>query len=141
MNKYLIKGKTAKAVAEYEADGLLHSVKFDGGDEPARSWLLRNLPTDESHIAAFGAQYAHRLQVVATPPDLSFNAFWDSYGYKVGKKDKVEQLWKSLSEADKIACLKAVPKYNRWIASKTSMEKAYPQTFLNQRRWENEFAA
>lgn len=141
MNKYLITGKTTKAVAEYEADGLLHAVKFDGGDAPARKWLLCNIPCDEQELNAFSVAWAGRLKVTATPPDLSFAAFWDSYGYKVGKKDKVEQLWKSLSEADKIACLKAVPKYNRWIAAKTNMEKAYPQTFLTQRRWENEFAA
>jgi hypothetical protein len=70
--------------------------------------------------------------------DLSFNGFWNAYTYKVGNKPKAEKLWDKLSENDKYAALTKIPEYNRYIA-RTGVAKIYPEGYLSQRRWENEF--
>jgi hypothetical protein len=138
--KYLLQGTTAKAVAEYDETGMLSSLKVEGGDVNARRWLFQHIPVESEDIETFRHFFGNKVSVSEVPQDTSFNTFWEAYAYKVGKKEKVIQLWQALSEPDRLACLKAIPKYNRWLAQKANIEKLYPQTFLSQRRWENEFA-
>jgi hypothetical protein len=79
------------------------------------------------------------FKIELLPSDLSFEAFWEAYGNKVGKKKRSEELWKLLSEADKQAALMGVKKYKNWKAQNPSVQMLYPETFLSQRRFENEF--
>lgn len=138
--KYILQGSTAKAVAEYDESGMLSKVLVEGGDMNARKWLFTHIPVEQEDLEVFRQFFGKQVSVSEAPTDTSFKAFWDQYAYKVGKIEKVTQMWEALSEADRLACLKSIPKYNRWIAAKANMEKAYPQTFLSQRRWENEFS-
>lgn len=70
--------------------------------------------------------------------DLSFERFWTEYAYKVGKKDRCERLWNLMNDAEKTACLASIKRYNFWLTTKT-IDKAFPSTFLAQKRWENDF--
>lgn len=70
--------------------------------------------------------------------DYCFERFWNLYGYKVGNKARVQKKWDRLPEGEKILALAAIPKYRRFCESK-HIELAYPETYIDQRRWENEY--
>lgn len=80
---------------------------------------------------------------VEEPP--TFDEFWNAYDYKKGRK-KAEEKWNRLKPVEKIACIKAVPKY---VASTIKAGepqdrrnfkpyRLHPLTYLNGARWEDE---
>ena len=71
--------------------------------------------------------------------DLTFDKFWADYGYKVGNKSRAEKLWNKLQEIERILVLESLPRYNYYLKTHPSIEKAYAETYLFQRRWENEY--
>lgn len=68
--------------------------------------------------------------------DESFFLFWNGYPTKVGKA-KVQAKWSKLSIKEKETILASLPKY---VAYKPFEGYTHPnpETFLNQRRWEDE---
>lgn len=96
---------------------------------------LSKIPLSDEHLPALKAK-GIRIDVV--PPNLSFDHFWNSYGYKYGDKKRAEKLWSALTDADRIKALASIKAYNLWL-SKTTIAKLYPETYLSQRRWENDF--
>lgn len=74
-----------------------------------------------------------------TNADYSFERFWSLYGYKVGNKARVAKKWNALEEGERILALGAIPKYKRFAEVK-KIELVYPETYIDQRRWENEFS-
>jgi len=66
----------------------------------------------------------------------AFSDFWDLYDKKVGSKDKIEKRWNALSQKTKEQIIDYLPAY-----LEATPEKAYrknPQTFLNNKSWEDE---
>ena len=73
-----------------------------------------------------------------TALDLSFRKFWFAYNYKVGNKARVEKKWNNLKDEDRLLALQGAERQRRHSQThKTDMP--YPETYLDQRRWENEF--
>jgi len=68
--------------------------------------------------------------------DLSFEKFWTVYNNKVGNMARVKKKWNSLPELDRIMALGFVNRMRNFYDSKNIMFP-YPETYLNQRRWEN----
>lgn len=64
-----------------------------------------------------------------------FDTFWDTYNYKVGKQD-AEKAWDKLSEEEKEACVKAIPKYV--AATPDTQFRKHPTTYLNGKHWNDE---
>jgi len=140
MNKrYLFEGKTTKAIVEYEANNLLQGIKFDGGTLESIGWFLNNLPVLEYETGFFKENFFKSVQITELPPDLSFVLFYNLYDYKIGKKERTIKLWQALSEADRVKVLTKIPAYKSYLAHHPNIQKMYPETFLNQRRWENDF--
>ena len=69
--------------------------------------------------------------------DVSFRRFWDSYGKKVGNKALCEKKWGQLSESDRVMALRRLSQLKHYY-EKNGLQLPYPQTFIDQRRWENE---
>lgn len=99
--------------------------------------FLAIFPILEQDLYILKKQHSN-ITITKQPQDLSFDRFWTVYNYKVGKKAKAEKLWTEMSLDERSAALIAVVKYNKWMNQK-SIEKAYPETWLNQKRWENEY--
>ena len=137
-----INGKAAKGVFRIGFDrhnklALAEVCEGTELDDNQRTWFFAWLPIDFD-----GFLEKARLPVIDITPveaDLSFDRFWNSYGYKVGKKQKAIKLWEAMTEEERVLCLKAVPKYRYWLAQKTNMEQKYPEGFLSERRWENTY--
>lgn len=70
--------------------------------------------------------------------DVSFEKFWGLYGKKVGNKAGVAKKWERLSWDEKVMAMGCVPRMRRYYEQR-GIELPYPETYINQRRWENEF--
>ena len=143
MEKYTISIKkqiTAVAVAGYDETGVCCMLRIEtpGLTKEQAGWILRTVPATEAELQELELAFPF-IEVERHPTDLSFNAFWDAYGYKVGKRERAMKLWASMSDADKTKCLRSIPRYNQWLASKFNMERLYPETYLHQARYHNEF--
>lgn len=80
-----------------------------------------------------------RFRVAKVEQDLSFESFWEAYGYKVGNKARAAKLWGNMGKQDKQHCFVGIRAYNYYLTLHTNVEKLYPETFLHQRRYENEY--
>ena len=67
---------------------------------------------------------------------VDFARFWDLYNKKNGDKARCEVKWKKLTGEDQTRIIEILPRYLKTIKDK--QYQPYPETFLNQRRWENE---
>lgn len=89
------------------------------------------------------AEFAHWKAVgceikITSHIDTSFDAFWNAYAYKVGNKTRVQKKWNAMKVSERILAIGAIPRYKRFADSK-KIERVYPETYIDQRRWENEF--
>jgi len=135
--RYIITGRTAASVVlEYDENALLISVEFKDNNLKQINFMLAKLPALENELEAFVQQ--HKLKLSQVQQDLSFEAFWNAYKYKVGKKARTERLWNSLSKQERELVFVAIPRYRRFIAFK-NQESAYAETWLNNKMWENEY--
>ncbi len=78
--------------------------------------------------------------------DLSFESIWNFYDKKQGNKKRAEEIWTGtkptnsgkMTEADKVKTFKMLPRM-KFQYKITNKEMPYLETFLSQRRFENEF--
>lgn len=70
--------------------------------------------------------------------DVTFDRFWNQYAYKVGNKARAVKLWNALPEMERILALGAIAAQRRHSESRRT-DMPYPETYLSQRRWENQF--
>lgn len=117
------------------SEGCTPNVKLATVREvPVRIVYTRGAPVDGfAHWERTGC----KVQDVSNA-DYSFERFWNLYGYKVGNKDRVKKKWDRLPEGEKILALGSIPRYRRFTESK-HIEMTYPETYIDQRRWENEY--
>lgn len=126
----------ARIVLEYNSEEYLVAFNVEGSPDPAQmERVYKMLPLRISELKAMAKKGVAFKKV---QEDLSFERFWKDYANKVGKKTRAKKLWEDLSEVDKIACLNSIPTYKSWLRVRT-VEQCYPETYLSQRRWENEY--
>lgn len=108
----------------------------DGIDEPSDqpTHPLNNSPTHAAHEVA-GSAAAPRPKEAAKTPDPDFEAFWEAYGKKRGRRD-VEAYWARLPARDKAAALSGVPGYV--AANPDPAYRKDPIRYLRHRCWEDE---
>jgi len=117
--------------------GVLREVCLPAGmTDVQHSWFFTNLPKHEAMVASFAAMGNFTSYAVQ---NHSFEAFWDMYNYKVGKKDRVKKLWETLTEVEQDRAMMGIIKYKRYLAQNPHIAQCYPETYLSQKRWENEY--
>lgn len=135
MNTYIIHGQTFKGnvTLQYDESDRLRMIILDTEmTDEQHSRFIRQIPLFEKDFLYRAERSGIHLSV--QPPDLSFEVFWKKYDYKVGNKQRTEKLWNTLSDAEKVSALRAVPFYNNFLGIKR-LDKAYPETWLNQKRF------
>jgi hypothetical protein len=68
--------------------------------------------------------------------NISFDSFWDLYDKKTGEKGKLLDKWERLSDSDRSLIMEYIPKYK--IAQPDKKFRKDPQTFLNNKSWNDE---
>ena len=136
---YTVTGENSNIVWQfkYRLNGLLFQFKLLEGelDEKQIKWLFvkANFPYNESQIKGWKTIKEFKIEI--GKPDLSFNAFWETYNQKV-KKVMSEKAWKRLSQKDQMAAIAYVKTYDKYLSRK-HVAKAAPSTYINQRYWED----
>jgi hypothetical protein len=78
--------------------------------------------------------------VIIPPPgedgDISFEAFWDAYDKKVGKKEKISRKWEKRKKADRLKIMSYIEAYKQ--ANPDKKYRKNPETFLNNESWNDE---
>lgn len=139
MKKYCVTSTnfTGDVYYSYDSSGVLTGVEFVGIVEPAiHAKLCQQLPPTEAALMKW-RELSQKMTITEVAPDLSFENFWIKYNYKVGKKE-AETAWPRLSDAKKSKAIQQIPAYNKFLAVKGT-PKAYPATYLNKERFEDEF--
>lgn len=67
---------------------------------------------------------------------ILFSEFWDLYNHKIGDKKGAEKKWNKLTIEEQTKIISIIPTYLKTIKDKQF--QCHPDTWLNQRRWENE---
>lgn len=96
---------------------------------------LHKLPTQAEFLSHCTK---NKIQVFEIKPDLSFEAFWNAYGYKVGSKVDAMKLWDKLSDADKTLAMKNIVPYKNFSDRKNTAY-AYPERYLRKRYFDNPY--
>ena len=117
------------------SDGCVMSVKMATLREaPVRIHYTKGQPVEGfAHWARVGVKIED-----VTNADYGFERFWGLYDYKVGNKARVAKKWNALPEGERILALAAIPRYRRFAEQK-KIDRVYPETYIDQRRWENEY--
>ncbi len=140
--EFILTGKKTaiKVVFKYDLKGFLTAFEIEGvSDENQLKYLFWNaafpFPYLEDMIPDIEKLGAFHIKTVEN--DLSFAHFWEKYNYKVSRK-KAEKLWEKLTRAERIKVFLHLPKYEAYLTGK-SIEKAYPDTYLRNKRFEDEY--
>lgn len=139
MDKYLFTSSSGsrRILIGYE-DGLCREFSIEGSlSNTEIEFLMNEFPWTENGLTRFEA--ITRGKVTRIAMDLTFAAFWNSYAYKVGNKGRTEKLWNTMNDVDKAAAMKSIPIYESFLSVKKNQDKVYPETFLSQRRFENNY--
>jgi len=122
----------------YDDLGLLRGITIDGELNITQiNTLFNHIPFLEGSIQSLADSLGGTVIVVEQ--DLSFDVFWDRYDYKVGNKARARKLWDQLSNSDRMLAIRKIPVYDSFLIAKRNQDKVYPETFLSQRRFENNF--
>ena len=138
-----IKGVKSSLLLDY-TEGLLRTFELvDEGDlrfdQRCFIWDSLVAHLKDFEIAKAFVSGGTKFKLTQVPTDLSFEGFWNRYNNKVGKKERVAKIWSMMGESDQIAALMGIQRYKRWQIQNASVQVLYPETYLNQRRWENEY--
>jgi hypothetical protein len=100
-------------------------------ETPVRVEVLQRDPEQFKHWISVGCSVSNISEF-----DLSFRKFWDTYAYKVGCLRNIQKKWEKLPETDKIMALGFISRMRMHYEQK-GYNFPMPETYLNQRRWEN----
>lgn len=140
MREFLYKGKqtTVQILFKYADNGFLIAFECEGPVTPIQlKWLYDNMPKEIEDLDLLRKKYG--ITIIEVEPDLSFDNFYNTYNYKVGNKKRAESLWNSLTKIEKALALSKIKSYAQWLRLRPNQDKAYPETYLSQRRYENDF--
>jgi hypothetical protein len=68
--------------------------------------------------------------------NISMDDFWDLYDKKVGDKIKIEKKWIALRGYERVKAMDYIPNYK--ISQPDKKYRLNPETFINQKGWNNE---
>ena len=68
--------------------------------------------------------------------NIDFSVFWNLYGKKKGSKDACEKKWNKLKDAERVKIIDTLPNFKSSV--KDIQFLPFPETYLNQKRWNDE---
>jgi len=138
MKKYLITHKKTKATLlfVFDENGVLKEFKSEIKSSPKTADFYKAVfPFESKDLKYFTKNKEFSVDEILQ--DLSFVNFWNTFANKVGNKPKAKKLFESLNDVDKAKAINYIKRYDNILAQST-IQKLYPETYLNQRRFDNE---
>lgn len=134
--KYIVTGKASTITFEFDPDGNLLGIQ---ANEPVSTeqwkFIFQHLPQQESLMEVWKARFTNVKVEMAKP--YSFEDYWNAYGYKIDKA-KAQAEWNKLSEQERFLAVRGIKKYNAYL-ERTKTAKRYPERYLKNKSWENEY--
>jgi hypothetical protein len=118
------------------SDGAIYSFYNLKGKRVLKLFQNGQFPGTKHEIENW-TKYKQLVTIEMVLDDYSFEAFWKAYNLKV-KKDASEKAFEKLSLVDKIKCFNGLKKYDEFLV-KTSQAKAHMVTWINQKRYNDEY--
>lgn len=103
--------------------------------------LLVRFPATEAMFKSMWfnkKEMKNKFEIEKSPADLSFDAFWKLYDYKVDKF-QAEKYFKKLKEAEIIKLFLSIPEYKKFLQRKNIAQK-YPSTYITQRNFLDDYS-
>lgn len=123
---------TGELEVRFNTEGILNGFDVRALLEPGMlKYFIKNLPFEEVNIEVYKSP---TVTIKPIPDDLSFEAFWKRYNYKVGHKKKAEQMWNRMTDAERMKALAWIHTYEQQLAF-TKVAKMFPETYLFQKRY------
>lgn len=97
-------------------------------------WILNNFPLIPELLKKMAEELPGKMEVV--PEDLSFEAFWNSYGKKANRH-RCEPLWKKMTDADRVECLTSIKPYDGYLKRVNWRAKLDPENYLKKEAYRN----
>jgi hypothetical protein len=119
-----------------KTDGIVYSFTNLKGTRILNLFKNRQFPETVDLIEQW-TKLKKIVRVELVLDDYSFETFWELYGLKV-KKDKSEKAFNSLSFVDKVLCFAKLAHYEDHL-KKTGQAKAHLVTWINQKRYNDEY--
>ncbi len=145
LTTYRAKGKTIGLVFlfKYDLNGNLKLFEIEEGelDDKQMTWLYsNNFPAKESLLVnnwMKAQDYIKHFEVEVSPANLTFEALWELYDYKVSKLDSIKAFNK-LKTGDVIKCFIEVPYYLKSLQKNAGIGKLHLSTYISKRRFDDE---
>lgn len=145
LKKYTVRAKNTPIlmIFEYDLDGHLRHYNLIEGELTAKMvrWLftLGHFPHREAGINSWTA--ISNFEILTTEPDVTFDTFYHLFNYKV-KKVGAQKTWERLSKLDRLNAIRGIKPYINFLRRQNGrQQQANPQTYLNQRYWEDDYAS
>ena len=145
LTTYRAKGKTIGLVFlfKYDLNGNLKMFEIEEGelsDEQMKWFYSHRFPAKEQLLIANWMKspyYIEKFSVEVSPADLTFEALWELYDYKVSKLDSIKAFNK-LKQGDIIKCFIEVPYYLKSLQKNAGIGKLHLSTYISKRRFDDE---
>lgn len=108
-------------------------------NEKQIEWIFSTLIADVRTLEKCLSINMRKIEIVDITVSITFEAFWKEYPNKVGRKERTRELWRLLTDIEKAKAFNNIKAYKKWISLQNNMAFVYPETYLSQRRWDNEF--
>lgn len=136
MKRYELISERSNIIVElhYEKQ-LLQAVIFKGGNARPEYFVfvVKNMDTEgKMHTAA--RHYGYSVELIEDSARVSFEDFWERYGYKVDKKRALDK-WKKLKPEEQRRAVEYISKYKNELR-RTGVAQMYPKTYLQNKIWE-----
>ena len=141
MNKYIITSPhfSGQVEATYiESELVLLDFRQSNIKGSFKNAFKSKLAVNEDGIG--GCFDAKSVEIIKSEVEVSFEMFWDKYKKKVNQKRCIP-LWNKLSKTDKVKAYLGIDKYFKWLGRPDNQwrSKLDPETYLRDRRWEDEY--
>ena len=123
-------------VFTFYLDGKLRGMEFNPEAEPKFIRQIGEFAPFNKELLFGNKVFEGCIIKDLSDTDTSFAAFWNEYAIRIGNKKRVQSKWEALPLEDKLLALAHIRRY-RIYSEKRGIEMCYPETYLNQRRWED----
>lgn len=136
MTKYILSSpKLAGSInLRYNEFNKLMAVEFSGDlTDVQYRWFLEKLPILESGLNELTTKST--IKIIKEVEEVTFEDFYEAFGNKEGRQ-KAQHVWDRMPKNDQVKAYMYIGRYNTKLKV-AGTAKAYPATYLNQKRWED----
>lgn len=129
-----------------DAEGKWYNVRLEEEKNKRKSFTdsrKNNLTGQNQYTKKSGHKKGHMTshmedenENVNNNINIVFDVFWNLYNKKVGSKSKCEKKWNKLKDAERQKIIDTLPNFLASIKDK--QYQPFPETYLNQERWNDE---